>query len=70
MYLKSSEIVRILKEIDDARYDLHSDVIRFKNRDDEDGRLIARMAHSRLLGVYLELMDVIELIEELEDREE
>lgn len=70
MWLKSSEIVRIRTEIDDARDDLYSDVIRFKNRGDEDSRLIARMAHSRLLGVYLELMDVIELIEELEDREE
>lgn len=69
MYLKSSELVRILTEIDDARDDLYNDVIRFRDSGDEDRRLIARMAHSRLLDVYLELMDVIELIEELEERE-
>lgn len=66
MYSKSSELVRILTEIDDARDDLNYDVIRFRDMGDEDRRLIARMAHSRLLDVYLELMDVIELIEELE----
>lgn len=69
MYLKSSEIVRIWTEIDDASDDLYSDVIRFRDRGDKDRRLIALKAHSRLRGVYLELMDVIALIEELEDRE-
>lgn len=69
MYLNSSELVRILTEIDDARDDLYNDVIRFRDRGDEDKRLIARMAHSRLLCAYLDLMDAIELIEELEDRE-
>lgn len=69
MYLKSSEIVRIMTEIDDARDDLYNDISRFRDRGDEDRRLIARMAHSRLYDAYLELMDVTELIEELEDRE-
>ena len=69
MYLKSSEIVRIMTEIDEARDDLYNDISRFRDRGDEDRRLIARMAHSRLYDAYLELMDVTELIEELEDRE-
>lgn len=69
MYLNSSELVRIWTEIDDASNDLYSDIIRFRDKGDKDGRLIALMAHSRLRGVYLELMDVIGLIEELEDRE-
>lgn len=69
MYLNSSELVRIRTEIDDARDDLYNDVIRFRDRGDEDKRLIARMEHSRLICAYLELMDAIELIEELEDRE-
>ena len=69
MYLNSSELVRILTEIDDARDDLYNDISRFRDRGDEDRRLIARMAHSRLYDAYLELMDVTELIEELEDRE-
>lgn len=69
MYLKSSELVRIRTEIDDASDDLYSDIIRFRDKGDKDGRLLAQMAHTRLLGVYLELMDAIELIEELEDRE-
>ena len=69
MYLKSSEIVRIMTEIDDARDDLYNDISRFRDRGDEDRRLIARMAHSRLLCAYLDLMDAIELIEELEERE-
>ncbi len=69
MYLNSSELVRIATEIDDASDDLYSDVIRFRDMGDKDRRLIAQMAHSRLHGVYLELLDAIELIEELEDRE-
>ena len=69
MYLNSSELVRIRTEIDDARDDLYNDVIRFRDRGDKDKQLIARMGHSRLLCAYLELMDAIELIEELEDRE-
>lgn len=69
MYLNSSELVRIRTEIDDARDDLYSDIIRFRDKGDKDGRLIAQMVHTRLLGVYLELMDAIELIVELEDRE-
>lgn len=69
MYLNSSELVRIRTEIDDARDDLYNDVIRFRDRGDEDKRLIARMAHSHMLSAYLKLMDAIELIEELEDRE-
>ena len=69
MYLKSSEIVRIMTEIDDARDDLYNDISRFRDRGDEDRRLIARMAISNLTSSYRKLIDAIELIEELEDRE-
>lgn len=48
---------------------MYDDVLRFRNTKDESSRLIARMAHSHLLSAYLELVNAIDLIEELEDRE-
>lgn len=67
--LRSEEVEQILREVNKARDDMYDDVLRFRNTKDESSRLIARMAHSHLLSAYLELVNAIDLIEELEDRE-
>lgn len=69
MLVKSKDLIRVRLEIDDARDDAYSDFLRFREKGELNNQLIARMAHSHLLSAYLELMNAIELIEELEDRE-
>jgi hypothetical protein len=69
MLVKSKELIRIRAEIDDACDDVYSDVLHFREKGEINNQLIARMAHSHLLSAYLTLLNAIELIEELEDRE-
>lgn len=69
MLVKSKDLIKVRLEIDDARDDAYSDFLRFRDKDETNNQLIARMAYSHLLSAYLELMSAIKLIEELEDRE-
>lgn len=66
MLVKSKDLIRVRTELDDARDDAYSDFLRFREKGELNNELIARMAHSHLLSSYLELMNAIELIEELE----
>ena len=66
--LKPEELKRIQNEFDAACDGVWDDIHKMDNPNSGKYR-IARMAHSHLLSAYLELMDAIELIEELEDME-
>ena len=66
--LKSEELKRIQNEFDAACDRVWDDIHQMDDPNSEKYR-IARKAHSHLLNAYLELMDAIDLIEELEDRE-
>ena len=69
MLVRSKDLIKVRSEIDDARDDAYSDFLRFREKGELNNQLIARMAYSHLLSSYLELMNAIELIEELEGRE-
>lgn len=69
MLVKSKDLIKVRLEIDDARDDAYSDFLRFRDKDETNNQVIARMAYSHLLNAYLEFTNAIKLIEELEDRE-
>lgn len=69
MLVKSKDLIKVRLEIDDARDDVYSDFLRFRDKDETNNQVIARMAYSHLLNAYLEFTNAIKLIEELEDRE-
>lgn len=69
MLVKSKDLIKVRTEIDDARDDVYSDFLRFRDKDETNNQVIARMAYSHLLNTYLEFTNAIKLIEELEDRE-
>lgn len=69
MLVKSKDLIKVRLEIDDARDDVYYDFLRFKEKGELNNQMIARMAYSHLLSSYLELMNAIELIEELEGSE-
>lgn len=66
MLVKSKDLIKVRLEIDDARDDAYSDLLRFRENGELNNHLIARMAISHLTSSYRELIDAIELIEELE----
>lgn len=66
MLVKSKDLIKVRLEIDDARDDTYSDLLRFRENGELNNQLIARMAISHLTSSYRELIDAIELIEELE----
>lgn len=69
MLVKSKDLIKVRTEIDDARDDAYSDFLRFRDKDETNNQVIARMAYSHLLNAYLEFTNAIKLIEELEDME-
>lgn len=66
MLVKSEKLIRIRTDIDDACDDVYSDFLRFREKGNTYRYETARKAHSHLLHTYLELMNAIDLIEELE----
>lgn len=68
--MRSEEIRRIQKEVDEAGSDLYNEVLWYKEHDYENSHKLARMAHSHMLSAYLELMNAIELMEKMEDIDE
>ena len=69
MLVRSKDLIKVRLELDDARDDAYSDFLRFREKDEINNQVIARMAYSHLLNAYLELMNAIKLIEELEGSE-
>ena len=69
MLVKSKDLIKVRLEIDDARDDAYYDFLRFKENGELNNQMIARMAISNLTSSYRKIIDAIELIEELEDRE-
>lgn len=67
--MKSKDLIRVRTELDDARDDAYREFLRFREKGELNKQLIAQMACSHLLSSYLELMDAIDLLEMLEDRE-
>lgn len=66
MLVKSEKLISIRTDIDDACDDVYSDFLRFREKGNTYRYETAQKAHSHLLHAYLELMNAIDLIEELE----